>query len=734
MAKRNGRGTSGNERIEPHMGKAASGGSLDIRLSAEDRPGGAPKGAKATRAKAAKPAKTRTKSSARRSAKSDRPQRSTLGRIVRFSVYWGSVAAVWAVLAVGAVIGYYAYKLPQSANLEIPARPPSIEVVAVDGTILAERGKMRGHAVSLRDLPPILPQAVIATEDSRFYSHFGIDPIGLVRAVVTNLRAGGVVQGGSTITQQLAKNMFLKPERTIERKIQEALLSIWLERRFTKDEILEMYLNRVYLGAGTHGVEAASQRYFGKSARDITLPEAAILAGLLKAPSRYAPTTNPKGAAERARVVLSRMVDEGYITENQGTHAAALPARVAQPTLASAGYVADWVADQVQSYIGEIKQDVIVDTTIDANLQKFAEQAVVSVMADAGARKGVKQSALVAIDGIGAVRALVGGVNYQASQYNRAVTAKRQPGSAFKPFVYLAALDIGLTPDTLRIDGPTKINGWAPKNYSGDFLGPVNLSYGLSHSLNTISARLTNEVGPDAVVQAAHRMGITSDIEPNPSIALGTSEVTPLELTAAYVPFANGGHGILPYVINSIRTRDGKVLYQRSGSGPGQVLDAAEVGEMNYMLAKVVSEGTGKAAQLKTWPAAGKTGTSQSYKDAWFVGFTANLTAGVWVGNDDGAVTKKATGGSVPALIWKAFMEKAHEGLPPQPLPGQYTPAPENPEAVGDDLPWLNDGQQREAAVQAPAQPVPQVYDMQPVEPQPRRLRAPGFLRRIFGG
>ena len=398
------------------------------------------------------------------------------------------------------------------------------------------------------------------------------------------------------------------------------------------------------------------------------------------------------------------------------------------------GDVADWVADQVQSYIGEIKQDVIVDTTIDANLQKFAEQAVVSVMADAGARKGVKQSALVAIDGIGAVRALVGGVNYQASQYNRAVTAKRQPGSAFKPFVYLAALDIGLTPDTLRIDGPTKINGWAPKNYSGDFLGPVNLSYGLSHSLNTISARLTNEVGPDAVVQAAHRMGITSDIEPNPSIALGTSEVTPLELTAAYVPFANGGHGILPYVINSIRTRDGKVLYQRSGSGPGQVLDAAEVGEMNYMLAKVVSEGTGKAAQLKTWPAAGKTGTSQSYKDAWFVGFTANLTAGVWVGNDDGAVTKKATGGSVPALIWKAFMEKAHEGLPPQPLPGQYTPAPENPEAVGDDLPWLNDGQQREAAVQAPAQPVPQVYDMQPVEPQPRRLRAPGFLRRIFGG
>lgn len=733
MARRSGRDASGNRR---HSARNAGGEGppLDLRLGPEDRPGGAP-GGKAPKAKRAKTAKSSNRRPARK--KGDRKRgarkRSLTRRAVGFVAYWGTVAAVWAAIGLGGLFAYYAYRLPHSAKLEIPARPPSIQVDAVDGTTLAVRGKIRGHAVALRDLPPVLPQAVIATEDSRFYGHFGVDPIGLARAMIANLQAGAVVQGGSTITQQLAKNMFLKPERTIERKAQEVVLAFWLEGRFSKDEILEMYLNRVYFGAGAHGVEAAAQRYFGKSARDVVLPEAAILAGLLKAPSRFAPTRNPKAAAERARVVLARMVDEGYITNNEGEHASALPAKVAQPRMASAGYVADWVADQVTAFVGEISQDVVVETTIDPNLQVMAENALVSVMADDSASKGARQAALVAVDGIGAVRALVGGVNYQSSQYNRAVTAKRQPGSAFKPFVFLAALEMGLTPETLRIDGPTRIKGWAPKNYSGDFLGPVNLAYGLSRSVNTIAARLTHEVGPATVAETARRLGITSELHENPSIALGTAEVSLLELTGAYVPFANGGHGTLPHVIRRIATRDGKVLYERAGSGPGAVMAPWVAAAMNHMMAKTVNEGTGKAARLQNWPSAGKTGTSQNFKDAWFIGYTANLTTGVWVGNDDGTPTKKATGGSVPAKIWKAFMEPAHEGIPPLSLPGRYEPRPERQVPIDEDLPWLREGQQLQAAAPS-GLGEPQVYSRPPQGPIRGLNITPGFLRRIFSG
>lgn len=733
MVGKKGRRASRNERIEPHFGAGSDDAALNLRLSADDRADGTGR----RKAKAAKPKKAKAagSSSRRRTSRGKRgggSGRSFLGRAVRFTAYWGAVAAVWAVLGLGGLFAYYAYQLPQSANLEIPARPPSIDVVAVDGSSLAQRGKMRGHAVALHDLPPVMSQAVIATEDSRFYSHFGVDPIGLTRALIANVAAGRVVQGGSTITQQLAKNMFLKPERTIERKAQEAVLALWLEQRFSKDEILEMYLNRVYFGAGAHGVEAAAQRYFDKSARDIELAEAAILAGLLKAPSRFAPTRNPKAAAERARVVLARMVDEGYITNTEGEHAATLPAKVAQPRMASVGYVADWVADQVESFVGEITEDVVVETTIDANLQVMAEQALVQVMAEAGEQKGASQAALVAIDGIGAVRALVGGVNYQASQYNRAVTAKRQPGSAFKPFVYLAALEMGLTPESLRIDGPTRINGWAPKNYDGDFHGPVNLSFGLSRSVNTIAARLTHEVGAATVAQTAQRLGVATDLHENPSLALGTAEVSLLELTGAYVPFANGGYGALPHVIRTIKTRDGEVLYQRSGSGPGQVIDPHVIGAMNHMMAKTLTEGTGRGARLAAWPAAGKTGTSQNFKDAWFIGFTANFAAGVWVGNDDGTPTKKATGGSIPAQIWKAFMDEAHAGLPPVPLPGEYTPLPEGQVPVDDTLPWLRDDLQREAGLVPPAAVGPRVYN-RPTERRGLNIGT-GFLRRIFSG
>ncbi|MEM6667348.1 MAG: transglycosylase domain-containing protein, partial [Pseudomonadota bacterium] len=489
---------SGMGRIEPHFGSGPAPGAEGAAPKPAKKAAKAPSRRSERRQKPAK--KARRGNGSRQSGKT---RGFSLFRFVRGSVYWGAVASVWVGILCAGVLAYYALTLPSMDGLAVPKRPPSLQIVAVDGTPLAQRGKMRGHAVSLNELPPYLTQAVLATEDARFYGHFGVDPIGLARAMVVNVQAGRVVQGGSTITQQLAKNLFLEPDRTIERKLQEVILAFWLERRFTKDEILEMYLNRVYLGAGAYGVEAAAQRYYSKSARAVNLTEAATLAGLLKAPSRFAPTRNPERAAARAKVVLARMVDEGYITNREGEVALALPAEVARKRTTSIGYVADIVAEQASAFVGELTEDVIVETTIDAGLQTMAERALVAVMAAEGPGKGAEQAALVAVDGIGAVRALVGGVNYRSSQFNRAVTAKRQPGSAFKPFVYLAALETGLSPETVRIDGPTRINGWAPQNYDGDFLGPISLTHGLSRSVNTIAARLANETGYETVARTA---------------------------------------------------------------------------------------------------------------------------------------------------------------------------------------------------------------------------------------
>jgi penicillin-binding protein 1A len=379
----------------------------------------------------------------------------------------------------------------------VPERPANIMVVAADGSVLGNRGETGGEEVRLFELPRHLPQAVIAIEDRRFYSHFGVDPIGLARAATVNFTTGGVVQGGSTITQQLAKNLFLKPERTLRRKIQEVVLALWLEYNYSKDEILEMYLNRVYLGAGATGVEAAARVYFDKSAREVTLAEAATIAGLLQAPSRYAPTRNPEIAAARAQVVLGAMLDNGFITEEQAKAALFEPAEVKPATAGgSVGYVADWVAEVVPTLIGELRRDVVVETTVDPAIQSAAERALVEIIDSEGTERGVSEGAVVAMDPDGAVRALVGGRNYVSSQFNRAVKAKRQPGSAFKPFVYMAALEAGLSPDTLRTDAPTQFGNWAPSNYSGEFRGPMPLTDALSLSINTVAVRLTAEVGP----------------------------------------------------------------------------------------------------------------------------------------------------------------------------------------------------------------------------------------------
>ena len=605
---------------------------------------------------------------ASRSARRRRSTRSRL-RLLRL-VYWGVVLGLWGAIAAVGVIVWVGAHLPAIQSLEIPKRPPTIQITGADGSVLAVRGEMPGANVALKELPPYLPKAFIAIEDRRFYSHHGIDPIGIARAAVANILHRGVSQGGSTLTQQLAKNLFLTQERTFQRKLQEVELALWLERKHSKGEILELYLNRVYFGSGAYGVEAAAQRYFGKSARNVTLAEAAMLAGLVKSPSRLAPNRNPDGAEQRAQTVLAAMAEAKFITEAQAQASIGHPSYNVRPAGAGTiNYVADWIGEVLDDLIGQIDQNVVVETSIDPKLQAVAEAAVIDELAAKSVRFNVTQGALVAMAPDGAVRAMVGGRNYAESQYNRAVTAKRQPGSAFKPFVFLTAIESGLTPETIRQDAPLDVKGWKPENYTHEYFGPVTLTQALAMSLNTVAVRLGLEVGPKNVVRTAHRLGISSKLDANPSIALGTSEVSLVELVGAYLPFANGGLAVSPHVVNKIRTADGKVLYMRSADQLGQVIEPRNVAMMNTMMQETLLSGTARKAELPGWMAAGKTGTSQDFRDAWFIGYTANLVTGVWLGNDDNSPTKKATGGGLPVEIWTRFMRVAHQGVTATPLP-----------------------------------------------------------------
>ena len=584
---------------------------------------------------------------------------------------WSLVAAIWSSIGLAGLFAYYASLLPPIDQLAIPKRPPNIAILADDGSLIANRGDTGGAAVRLIELPPYLPKAFVAIEDRRFYSHIGIDPIGIGRAVFRDVSGHGGVEGGSTLTQQLAKNLFLTQERTLSRKIQEAILALWLERKYSKDQILELYLNRVYFGSGAYGVEAASQKYFGKSAKMVTLPEAALLAGLMKSPTRLAPNRNLAGANERAAEVITAMAEQGHITEATAKLALGAPAKVVQAKGAgSMNYAADYVMDSLDDTVGAIDEDIVVTTTIEPKMQAAAERAVTEELASKGAKYGVEQGALVAMDPQGAVRALVGGRNYGDSQFNRAVAAMRQPGSSFKPFVYLSALEKGLTPDTVRDDAPISVKGWNPENYSREYFGPVTLTKALSLSLNTVAVRIGLEVGPKTVVSTAHRLGITSELQPNASIALGTSEVTPLEMVTAYVPFANGGIGVQPHVITRVRTADGRQLYLRKAANFGRVIDPQYVAMMNTMMTETLLTGTARKAELPGWQAAGKTGTSQEWRDAWFIGYTGALVSGVWLGNDDSSPTRKVSGGNLPVEIWSRFMKEALTGTPVAALPG----------------------------------------------------------------
>lgn len=579
------------------------------------------------------------------------------------------LAIIWGAVIVGGFIAYCAIDLPDIHQVTQTKKRPSITLEAEDGTVFARFGDLYGEHMSLGELPKYVPEAIIAIEDRRFYHHFGIDLIGVLRAGARNLLAGHLVQGGSTLTQQLAKNLFLSPDRTAKRKVQEMILALELEHNYTKDQILTAYINRVYLGAGAYGVDAAAHTYFGKSARDLNVREAAIIAGLLRAPSKYSPARDPALAMQRAKTVLEAMVDTDFITDKQRRAAindAPPPAHKPGPS-GDGRYFADWVAEQIEPFVEDTSQDIVVRTTLNITLERAAERQVDAVLARQNGHD-VSQAALVTLGHDGAVKALVGGRNYNESQFNRATQAKRQPGSAFKPIVYLAAIEQGLGPDDVLSDTPITLGHWSPENFDGKYRGDVTAREALAESINTVAVRVFQKAGADKVIETAHALGVTSPMERDPALALGASEVTPLELTGVYASLAAGGHIITPYAISEISNRQGQVLYRHNAVTPPATVSESAVETLTGMMEEVVRTGTGKHAALGDRAVAGKTGTSSDYRDAWFMGFTADYTTGVWLGNDDNTPMKKITGGSLPAQLWHDYMVEAEGSLPERSL------------------------------------------------------------------
>ncbi len=589
-------------------------------------------------------------------------------------VYWTLVLGVWGVIFVVGFLAVFASDLPDTSKLYDVKRQPSISYLDRSGALVSVRGSQESPPVDIDQLPPYVPAAFIAIEDRQFYHHFGFNPWGMARSEIYNLsHPGGTLRGGSTITQQLARNLFLTPAQSIRRKAQELILAVWLETKFSKKQILALYLNRVNFGGGAYGIEAASQRYFNKPAANLTLGEAALLAATMKGPSRYNPAANSDRAAKRATTVLNAMVTMGAITPAERDAAFAQPVHVSA-TLASqrAQYFTDWLDGQVRALIGkEPTEDLVVETTLDLPIQAAAEQALRDGVA-AHTAQGVQQGALIALDGEGRIRAYVGGASYADSQYDRVTQAERQAGSAFKPFVYLTAMEAGHTPNDPVVDEPIKIGNWEPKNYTNKYLGPITLQTALAQSINTVAARLANEVGTANVAATAHRLGITSQIQTDPSMALGAVGVSPLEMAQAYDAFANGGYLVHAYAIERIRTGSGKVLYDHGveQAQRTQVIGSPALPEMTQMLREVIASGTGARAKIPGYDLAGKTGTTSDYRDAWFVGFTGGFVTAVWVGRDDNTPMKRVTGGGPPAEIWRSFMTSALPRLQAQAIPG----------------------------------------------------------------
>ena len=593
--------------------------------------------------------------------------------------------------------------IPERDALWRMRRTPGIRFLDHDGALIAARGAKYGARVGLRDLPAYVPRAFLAAEDRRFYSHGAIDPQGILRAAKRDLVLGRAAEGGSTISQQLARTLFLSSEHSLKRKAQEAVLASRLEDRLGKEGVFELYLNRAYFGAGAYGLDSAAHTYFGKSASALTLAEAAVLAALPNAPTRLAPTANMAGAWSRARRVLEIMKREGWIEPT-----AAAEAEVAPPALVTAtggegdwSYVLDQAASQVANLTGPDATDLVARLTVDAKLQAAGLAAVRAGVLGAGKGRNVSQGAMVVLAPDGAIRAMVGGLDHRSSAFNRVTQAKRQPGSAFKAFVFGAAMEAGDKPTDTRVDAPISQGGWSPDNYGGRFLGPVSLAKALALSINSVAVRLTLEVGPAQVAAFARRCGLAGiPSDPGPSIALGAYEVTPLALASAYQVFQNGGSATPAYLVEAVSDTQGRVLYTHVGAPAVQVLDPLFASRMVRMLEGVVTAGTGSGAAIGR-PAAGKTGTSQNWRDAWFVGFTPDLLAAVWVGNDDGRPMNKVTGGEIPAAIWKRFMASAEADKPALDF-AWLQPEPDEPPADGPDTD-MSDGASRDTDGGSPA-------------------------------
>ena len=589
---------------------------------------------------------------------------------------------------------------PDISHLLTAGRQPSISYLDRTGALIGVRGGGAAPPVDIDRLPAYVPGAFVAVEDRRFYEHGGFDPIGIARAIAADVVKGRTAQGASTITQQLARNLFLSNDQTLERKAQELVLAVEIEQRYSKKQILGLYLARVYFGSGAYGIEAASQRFFGKPAARLTLAEAAALAGVLKSPSHYSPVDDPGASAQRASVVLAAMAETGVITEAQRARAVAHPAHARKVAFsADAGWFLDWVDGQTRRMTGTPRQDLVVETTLDLPLEAKAAEALRAAAAR-HAKAGVQEGALVALDGEGRVRALVGGVDYAASQFDRAVAARRQAGSAWKPFVYLTAMEQGRTPDTPVLDAPVNIGGWTPRNFGDHYLGPTTLQEALADSSNNVAAQLAADVGRDNVARTAHRVGIVSAVNTDPAMALGTTLVTPLEMAQAYAPFSNGGYRADAYAIERIRVAGGKVVFQHRAAPPAHVIANPPLSEMIAMMRGVVGHGTGVKAAAPGLDVAGKTGTTTDYKDAWFCGVSGGLATVVWMGRDDSTPMRGITGGSAPAEAWRSFMVAAAPrlslhaipagppgpaALAPPPLP-LAAAAPTNVEGEGDPV------------------------------------------------
>lgn len=605
------------------------------------------------------------------------------------------------------------------------------------GNPIGSRGIKHNDSIPLEDFPDVLIKATLATEDRRFYEHFGIDIAGTARALVTNAQAGGVRQGGSSITQQLAKNLFLSNERTIERKINEAFLAVWLEWRLTKNEILKLYLDRAYMGGGTFGVDGAAHFYFNKSARDVTLAEAAMLAGLFKAPTKYAPHINLPAARARANVVLDNLVDAGFMTEGQVFGARRNPAfAVDRRDEASPNYYLDYAFDEMRKLVDTFPKSYtervfVVRLAIDTNVQKAAEDAIENQLRQFGRDYHATQAATVVSDLDGGIRAMVGGRDYGASQFNRAVDAYRQPGSSFKPYVYTTALLNGFTPNSIVVDGPVCIGNWCPQNYGHSYSGPVTLTQAITRSINVVPVKLSIAIGqkeqPKApnpakigrakIVEVARRFGLKAPLPDTPSLPIGSDEVTVLEHAVAYATFPNRGKAVTPHAVLEVRTGTGDLVWRwdRDGPKPKQAIPPNIAADMAGMMSHVVSEGTARRAALDGIPTAGKTGTTNAYRDAWFVGYTGNFTCAVWYGNDDYSPTNRMTGGSLPAQTWHDIMLAAHQGVEVREIPGV---------GMGQKLP-------REQIANAQANAAPKVLETKPGPPPVLTKRGADILVRV---